>query len=618
MAQDRARQLILTKVRFKSKLLVRLHGVGALILQLVGPQLVEQPNAPAFLLLIDQQTPALGCDRLERHFQLCPAIAAQTVEHVAGQALGMNTHQGRLAATEIAHAQHHKFFRTPAEIPLEPMNAEMAESGRKIGFGYFSQLDCRGHGSKNSGEQLHYNEIRGLLVARWNEQGAPFMFEQHLVILLVKLAVSVLLASILTRSGAFQRMLMREERTLTQRVLMAMVCAVIFGAGVGIRVVTRDSYQAVDLGLEGSLVMGMLGGYVTGMLAGVLISLPAMFNGELMSMLLLAAVGVLGGLLRDLAPDKEFIWKFTPFPDLAVVRLLRRGDLRLAVFSIGCVGVILLAELLRSTLAVLFPTYGVFALQTNWGDEGPWLTAFVYATTLFATVLPIKVWNSSRNERKLELQQLRLNEARLAALSSQINPHFLFNTLNSVASLIRLDPEQARQVVYKLSKILRRLLRQQDNMTTLREELSFIEDYLAIEMVRFGDKLNFVKDIDPVTLELLVPSMLLQPIVENSIRHGLSAKVEGGTIRVTSRLLGTRLQIQIEDDGVGIPEAKLARLYEQGIGVNNVNERLKVLYGDGYRMWIDSRLGEGTTTGIELPEQTSDTVVGVESLAGRR
>jgi two-component system LytT family sensor kinase len=213
------------------------------------------------------------------------------------------------------------------------------------------------------------------------------------------------------------------------------------------------------------------------------------------------------------------------------------------------------------------------------------------------------VWNSARNEKKLEQQQLRLNEARLAALSRQINPHFLFNTLNSVASLIRSNPEQARQVVYKLSKILRRLLRQQENLTSLGEELSFVEDYLAIEMVRFGGKLRVSKDIDPGTLDQLVPSMLLQPLVENSIRHGLSSKVDGGTVRIRSRMVGRRLQILVEDDGVGIAEAKLATLFEQGIGVSNVNERLKVLFGEDYRMWIDSRPGEGTSTGIELPGQ---------------
>ncbi len=239
-------------------------------------------------------------------------------------------------------------------------------------------------------------------------------------------------------------------------------------------------------------------------------------------------------------------------------------------------------------------------------------------------MLPIKIWNSKRYERKLELQQLSLNEARLAALSRQINPHFLFNTLNSVASLIRQDPEEARQVVYKLSKILRRLLRQQENLTPLREELSFIDAYLAIEMVRFGDKLQFIRDIDPATLDLLVPSMLLQPLVENSIRHGLSSKIDGGVIRVRSRIENGRLQILVEDDGVGIPEDKLARMFELGIGVSNVNERLKVLFGDEYKMWIDSRLGEGTSTGIEIPEQTGVTperapdregaLVGTESL----
>src|SRR5258708_37390772 len=188
------------------------------------------------------------------------------------------------------------------------------------------------------------------------------MPEPHLVSLLVKLAVAASLASVLTRSGRFQRMLMREERTLGQRVQMALVCAVIFGAGVGTRVVTQlthDDYQAVDLGLEGSLVMGMLGGYVTGLLAGVLISVPAMIHSELMSMPLFAAVGVMGGLLRDLAPDKEFLWRFTMFPDVALVRWLRksapvRSLSGLPAFSIACVGVILLAELMRYQIATHF------------------------------------------------------------------------------------------------------------------------------------------------------------------------------------------------------------------------------------------------------------------------
>ena len=155
-------------------------------------------------------------------------------------------------------------------------------------------------------------------------------------------------------------------------------------------------------------------------------------------------------------------------------------------------------------------------------------------------------------------------------------------------------------------------------MVSLREELSFIDDYLAIEMVRFGDKLHFVKDVEPDCLDMLVPSMLLQPLVENSIRHGLGSKVSGGTIRVRGLQANGKLQILVEDDGVGIPEAKLARLFESGIGVNNVNERLKVLYGDNYKMWIDSRLGEGTSTGVEIPQQVSGNVVEVDFVTNKR
>jgi len=187
-------------------------------------------------------------------------------------------------------------------------------------------------------------------------------------------------------------------------------------------------------------------------------------------------------------------------------------------------------------------------------------------------------------------------------LTNQINPHFLFNTLNSIATLIRINPDNARNMIYRLSKILRRLLRKTENYSPLREEIAFIDDYLAIEMVRFGEKLKFQKDIETATLSRLVPSMILQPIIENSIRHGLASKVDGGTVRLRTWLEGTRLNISIEDDGVGIDEEKLGALFESGIGVSNVNERLRVLFGAGYRMAVDSTPGEGTKTRIEIPE----------------
>jgi two-component system LytT family sensor kinase len=216
--------------------------------------------------------------------------------------------------------------------------------------------------------------------------------------------------------------------------------------------------------------------------------------------------------------------------------------------------------------------------------------------------LPVRIWSSFRTEKQLEAQRVHLTEARLAALTNQINPHFLFNTLNSVSTLIRLDPDRARRMVYQLSKILRRLLRKAESFSPLREEIAFIDDYLAIEMVRFGDKLRFYKDIDENTLDRLVPSMILQPIIENSIKHGLSNKVDGGMVRLRTWLEDTQLHISIEDDGIGIPESEQGTVFQQGIGVSNVNERLRVLFGPRYRMLIDSKAGRGTRTLIEIPD----------------
>ncbi len=425
--------------------------------------------------------------------------------------------------------------------------------------------------------------------------------QQLLMTVLLRVAVAASLASILSRFSAFQVMLMREDRTLVQRVKLALMFWVMYGGSVLFRVLNQVKYDAVDLGLEGSLLSGMVGGYVTGLLSGILISIPAVvLRGELLTMLLFAGVGVLGGLLRDLAPEKEDVWRFSPILSLNPRRLMQRPYQLRLLFQLGCLFSIIFSGLLRVEVWDLRKG-GVF-LAPIWNEQDLATTLAAYASMVFAVMIPLKIWNNTRNEKKLEVQQLRLNEARLAALTSQINPHFLFNTLNSVSSLIRTNPEQARSVVYRLSSILRRLLRKTDNLTPLREELAFIDNYMTIEMVRFGEKLRFIKEIDPQTLDRLVPSMLLQPLIENSIRHGLATKVDGGMIRVRSYLADGRLHLVVEDDGVGIAETRLATLFEQGIGVSNVNERMKVLYGPDYRMWIDSKPGEGTRTGIEIPD----------------
>src|SRR5205814_7596474 len=142
--------------------------------------------------------------------------------------------------------------------------------------------------------------------------------------------------------------------------------------------------------------------------------------------------------------------------------------------------------------------------------------------------------------------------------ANQINPHFLFNTLNSVSSLVRIAPDTARELIIKLATILRRLLHSSDAFVPLQEEIDFIDNYLDIEVVRFGrDKLRVFKELDPVSLDVMVPSMLLQPLVENSIKHGLSTKLEGGSIFLRSRVSDASLTIEVEDDGVGMGSAQM-------------------------------------------------------------
>jgi two-component system LytT family sensor kinase len=443
------------------------------------------------------------------------------------------------------------------------------------------------------------------------------MTEQRLIILLLKLAVAASLASILLRVGAVKQLLGFEIRSVRERLVLAAAFSVTYGASVATRIFTRGQYMAVDLGMEGSFLAGLVGGYVTGLISGLLVSIPAILGGEYASLALFPAVGVLGGLLRDFASDGEEIWKLSPFFDLGLYRILFKWkNLQKALFHVAFYSVGLLLEFVRGLMGQFFGAQYLFSLSGEWNPVSPVESMATSVTTMFAVAVSLTVWNSGRYEGKLESQNRLLAEARMAALMRQINPHFLFNTLNAISSLVRVDPEKARDMIHKLSAILRRLLREPDHLCPLRDELAFIDDYLAIEMVRFGAKLRVLKEIAPETLDFQVPSMLLQPIVENSIRHGLSGKIDGGTVRLRSSLANGRVLLTVEDDGVGIEEERLAGLFEQGIGVSNVNERLKVLYGDQYRMEVDSKAGQYTRTEIEIPGAISPISQGT-SRAGR-
>ncbi len=416
--------------------------------------------------------------------------------------------------------------------------------------------------------------------------------------LLIKTGVMAVLAGFVARFNPFRRLILVEVRSPRQKLLFAVFLGVPFMLGVLGRCLLQ--YQGLDLSLEVTVVSGLMGGTIVGLVVGMMVSLPAvLIKHEILAAPMAVLYAVLAGSARWLCPDKEEIWKFTPFIDLSLYRSIKQRFKHPALdwqvmFWLICV----ILEITRTSIGKI--AHGrLFYLASS----HPWTGVLIVLGTLVSVGLPVRIWNNTRIEKKLEEQERMLLQARMDALISQINPHFLFNTLNTVSSLTRFDPETARSVLLKLSNILRRRLKTQIHFVPFKQELEFIDDYLDIEVVRFGrDKLQIRKEIQPETLEFIVPSMILQPLVENSIRHGIGPKIEGGTITLRAELRGARLLIEVRDDGVGIPEIRRNEVLESGIGISNVRERLKVLYGQDFSLKIESAPGQGTSIRFEIPE----------------
>jgi two-component system LytT family sensor kinase len=430
-----------------------------------------------------------------------------------------------------------------------------------------------------------------------------FMESQTILIhLALKLGVAAAVSSSLVRSKEFKLLLFREERTFRQKVYLVLCMALPIMVGVWIRIKV-PSFLAGDLSFETALLLGVIGGRWAGSLGGALMGIPALLHGEWAALPFDVLCGFIAGQLRTMALDKDDIWSFSPFVDQSIFRLIRRNLPRPRLFDwqIMFFTTVVGLRFVQTELSRYFP-HSIFSMES---PGNLWVWGAIYAASVTAIGIELKIFNSVRIQIKLEEQERLLLHARMEALQNQINPHFLFNTLNSISSLVRFDPEKARDVISKLATILRRLLNSGDSFVPLREEVEFIGNYLDIEVVRFGpDKLRVVKELDPVSLDVMVPSMLLQPLVENSIKHGLSSKVEGGSIYLRSRLSDSGVIIEVEDDGVGITATKPVESTSTrgaGIGMANISERLQVLYGDAARMTINSHEGKGTLVRIRLP-----------------
>ncbi len=203
--------------------------------------------------------------------------------------------------------------------------------------------------------------------------------------------------------------------------------------------------------------------------------------------------------------------------------------------------------------------------------------------------------------------QVQLADARLRTLRMQLNPHFLFNTLHTISSYVTSDPSGARHMIARLSDLLRHSLQDTDaTEVPLMKEMVFVDNYLELQEIRFADRLEVVRKIEPDVREALVPNMILQPIIENALKHGIAEMDTGGIITISARRRGARLHLAVTDNGTGLPAGTdIESLMQKGIGLRNTRERLESLYESDHELTISAREAGGTTVQIVLPFHTS-------------
>ena len=238
------------------------------------------------------------------------------------------------------------------------------------------------------------------------------------------------------------------------------------------------------------------------------------------------------------------------------------------------------------------------------GDEYFQITDLVTQYLIYwAIVLAVHVWQHYRaaQQRELRTSQLEalLAQTRLQMLSMQLQPHFLFNTLNTIAELVHQQPEAAEKMIGGLSRLLRETLHAGavDRVPLIRE-LELLEHYIEIQRARFGDRLSVDVAVDQAAREALVPSLLLQPLVENSIKHGIGTRAGMGRIEIAAVRNHGRLRIEVRDDGRGLRDAAVT----EGVGLGNCRSRLQALYGPGaFQLDLIGRSGGGVIARIDMP-----------------
>lgn len=396
--------------------------------------------------------------------------------------------------------------------------------------------------------------------------------EQLLLInLLLRVAVMAGIASLVLSFRFVNDFLMRVSVSTVSRLRMIALLSVIFIVGVVARKFTHQG--ALDLSLEGALLAGFLGGVWVGTGVGTAIGAACYLFGERVALPFYATAGFVSGALVTMLHARGEIWNFSLNPLSIIYNFLdrlarRRLDPNVIPFAV--------------CLVFAAARYGLLRRYLDRGLYGYLPSANVFfaldlGVLVYALGIALKMANGARLEILLREEERQLTHARIATLRSQINPHFLFNTLNSISALIRTDAEKAREMTRQLASIFRKSLDESGETHSLRDEIAFLDDYLSIERVRFGDeRLVVVKDIAPDALDVQVPVMILQPLVENAIKHGISRRVDGGLIRIGARRTGKGVDIEIENDGPPFADCRLDDLTSRGLGLRNVIERVNI------------------------------------------
>lgn len=304
-----------------------------------------------------------------------------------------------------------------------------------------------------------------------------------------------------------------------------------------------------------------------------------------------------------------YIFGLLAFFVIALVRRypVRRGNL------LTRIPVYMAASVIYSALHTAMFYLPTVALSFFWSEEFRLLAVRYYPFNSFVFLCTIAMnygaeYYRRAQNRKLRAAQLeaRLVESRLQILKMQIQPHFLFNTLHSIAALMYEDVDASHEMLTRLSDLLRETMKSAHKQeVTLAQELSFLEHYVEIQKMRFGDRLTFTMDIEPETRQAMVPNLILQPFVENSIQHGIAIHERHGKIELSAKLQEHKLRIEIRDNGPGLSR-RVDAPASAGLGLSNSRKRLEQLYNGNHLLELTDADNGGLVIRLEIPYKKTD------------